>query len=217
MELRLWDGFIGISKAALALGAFLIVGGVSTGLRAQTPGAVNAPDPAAISPDGSPTNAPAAGEPFDASILSQMHQINVMEIKAGNLAESKGDSEEVRAYGKWLANDHQYADSLLENLAAQQHLALPSATAQQLLQAANLEQKLDAASGADFDHAFLAAMIQGHTEAIEILNRSYDRLSDPEVRKFVGRVLPILQQHVQLAHDILHQNVRGDIHRQKTE
>ena len=167
----------------------------------------NVPPPAAASP---------AENGIDANVLSKMHAINLLEIKAGTMARQKGNTEEVRAYGNRLENDHQLSEQMLKALARSEHIGV-QAPAKMTQQAAALINKLESLSGGPFDQAFIKAMIQGHTQAIQMLMQARGKLGDPQVRKFVGKMIPILKQHLQLAKDIESGKINGDINQQPTE
>jgi len=47
----------------------------------------------------------------EAEVLRKLHHANVMEIEAGNLAKTKGDSKGIKDYGAELIRDHSKADA----------------------------------------------------------------------------------------------------------
>src|ERR1700733_7073363 len=60
----------------------------------------------------------------DADVLNDLHQANQSEIHMGQLAEQKGTSSDVVAYGKTLASDHQDNDKRVVDLATKEGIAL---------------------------------------------------------------------------------------------
>lgn len=157
---------------------------------------------AVISPPSTSPTTPATDNSTDAKVLSQLHQIDQLEIKMGNLAMQKGRSEKIRAYGKRLQNDHQLTERKVAMLAAEKNLTLTKADAAQQQQADAMAQKLQSAQGKEFDQTFLNAMIKGHTEAIQMLSEERQNLQDPEIRDLISRTIPILEQHLHLAKNI---------------
>ena len=60
----------------------------------------------------------------DANVIRKLHHANEMEVEAGNLAKSKGDSKAVKAFGEELARDHAKADNDVRDLAKKKKLSL---------------------------------------------------------------------------------------------
>jgi putative membrane protein len=143
---------------------------------------------------------PATPEPApDASmVLTRLHQINMAEVKAGELARRKGSTPRVRRYGDLLARDHAFADRRLLALAQDRGIAVAAAEPREKDKAA--ARALETASGPEFDKRFTDAMHAGHAEAITALESvgSGDRKLD----RLVEKLLPVLRQHLRLAHDL---------------
>lgn len=61
--------------------------------------------------------------------------------------------------------------------------------------------KLQSASGAQFDQAYIMAMVKGHQKAIHTLEKvqSENKVKNPQVMNLVNKLLPILKQHLMLA------------------
>jgi predicted outer membrane protein len=144
---------------------------------------------------------------MDQQILSKMHQVNQMEINVGKLAQQKSDDPEVQRYGRNLVRDHEMGDRKVTMLAKQLNLTLmtpqPQTPEQQKMQMQmRMVDKLKTLSGKDFDNAFLSAMVQGHAQAISMLKDAEGKLPEQSpVRMLISKLLPILQQHQQLAED----------------
>jgi uncharacterized protein (DUF305 family) len=59
--------------------------------------------------------------------------------------------------------------------------------------------KLRKLNGSEFDAAFLQFMAEGHAKSIEKLKVSREKLRDKDVRDLVDKLIPILEQHRELA------------------
>lgn len=63
--------------------------------------------------------------------------------------------------------------------------------------------KLQSASGPQFDKAYIMTMIKGHEKAIHMLEQVQAQgLDQPQVTGLIHKLLPILKQHLQLAQDL---------------
>jgi len=138
-------------------------------------------------------------------ILTQMHQTNLMEIELGKMAEQKAASSEVRAYANQLVQDHTNVDRMVVAMAqdsgtnlkngAEAHQAARHETAREK----GLERKLKSVQGADFDRLFLKETSADHEKLIAKLQQDKQNTSDEELETLIEKVIPVLEQHRELA------------------
>jgi putative membrane protein len=62
--------------------------------------------------------------------------------------------------------------------------------------------RLKQLQGAAFDEAFTGAMIADHDKAIAMLRGAAQAASDADVRKLLERMVPILEQHREIAQQL---------------
>jgi putative membrane protein len=137
--------------------------------------------------------------------LSQMHQTNLMEIELGKMAAQKASSSEVRAYADQLVQDHTNVDRMVVAAAeesgtnlkngAEAHQAVRHESAREKA----LERKLKSAQGADFDRLFLKETSADHDKLIRKLQQDKQNTSDEELEALIEKVIPVLEQHRDLA------------------
>ncbi len=138
-------------------------------------------------------------------ILSQMHQTNLMEIELGKIAAQKASSSEVRAYADQLVKDHSNVDRMVVAQAQETGTNLKNgAEARQSVRHESarekeLERKLKAAQGADFDRLFLKETSAEHDKLIAKLQQDKQNTSDEELETLIDKVIPVLEQHRELA------------------
>ena len=124
---------------------------------------------------------------------------NVAEVKLGQLAAERAQSQQVREYGDMLKKDHTKSLEKASSLASE--IGVPASselTAQQQKQFESL-QKL---SGDEFDTTFLSQMVREHQTEIAKFSAQAQSGSDPQVRAFAKDTLPTLQAHLQHAQSI---------------
>jgi putative membrane protein len=140
-----------------------------------------------------------------AIVLSQIHQTNLMEIALGKMAQEKASTDEVRAYADQLVLDHTNVDQMAVAMAQQRgaHLQNGAEAARdgphQSALEKQLEWKLKSASGLDFDRLFLQETSADHERLIRKLEQDRQDASDDELEALIDKVMPILEQHQQLA------------------
>lgn len=120
-----------------------------------------------------------------------------LEIQAGQLAQQKAQNQQVKQLGQTLVQDHQQANQKLRQIAQQKNVQLSQQMDQK--QQAKL-QKLQKASGAEFDKEFVKHTIQHHKKDIQQFEQATRQFSnEPELKSFAEQTLPQLKQHLQMA------------------
>ena len=131
----------------------------------------------------------------DAQFLMDAVRGDLAEVKLGELAQQKGQSEGVREFGEMLAEDHAKAGKKTADLAKELDVTTPTQpTAQQTQQ----HDALARLSGAEFDRQFAAAMVKGHQEDVAKYEAQAE-LGDSKVADLAEELLPTLKQHLAMA------------------
>lgn len=146
----------------------------------------------------------------DDQVLRKLHHINQEEIQAGQLAQQKGTTRDVKDYGATLVRDHTKGDQEVKTLASKMNVDLEAVKdearhreKQQAMQ--NKMDQLQKMTGKDFDKAFAQMMVNGHREAIEMVKTA--RIdAKPELKSMLDKTLPVLQKHEDTANDILNKS-----------
>jgi putative membrane protein len=142
--------------SVLAIGAFCVAG---TFARAQKD-----TNPSNSANQGSTAQSGAAvGSSSDRIFAMKAAQGGIAEVKMGQLAQDKGQSDSVKSFGKRMMTDHSKANRKLRSTAAQENMKLPTA-----MNAHDKEvyDKLSQRSGADFDRAYVNEMVTDHIQDI---------------------------------------------------
>jgi len=152
------------------------------------------------------SSAPAAPNKANTgTVLSQIHQANLMEIALGKMAEEKASMSEVRAYADQLVQDHTNVDQTVVAMAQKGDAHLPDGAASnregrhESAQAKQLERKLRFATGPDFDRLFLQQTSSDHESLIRKLQQDREDASDDDLEALIDKTIPILEQHRELA------------------
>jgi putative membrane protein len=209
--MRIYKNLGTLRQLMIAAVVVAVLGGCSTS-RQQPAADANA---AAAQPSAPPTaqqaeakHAKAAVPPAEvsskrtnAAILERIHQANLKEIAAGKIAESKASSTEVRAYADQLIKDHTSADQMVIATAQKTGARLRDSTTDRRKTAngKQAEQKLSSANGAQFDRRFLEQTSADHKKLMSELKQARDDASDDDIEALIDKIMPILQQHQDLA------------------
>jgi putative membrane protein len=174
------------------------------GTIANNPGTPNPGTPSATTPPAAEPMAvrtELAGDQKEAArqALSDVREVNALEIAAGKLAQERAGSDEVKAFGRELMEDHQTADTKVVEFATKNDLTLTGTTAQPVALDAEAKQKLAklrALKGAKFDREFAAAMTKGHKEALALLNTAKDKVDNAGFDSLLTDIQASVERHL---------------------
>lgn len=121
------------------------------------------------------------------------------EVQASKLAAERAGSAAVKLFGQRMVEDHTKASLELNQLAAGKNIPLPKeigADHQAVL------DKLSKLAGENFDEEYVSAMVEDHEHDVEAFQEQAEKGTDPEVRAFAAKTLPVLREHLQMIKDI---------------
>jgi len=206
--MRIYKNLGKLRQFIVAAVVVALLGGCSTSRQQPAPDASAAAAQPSAQPAAQQAKAkPAARVPSpeasskktSASILAQIHQADLKEIAIGKIAEEKASTDEVRAYAVQLVNDHTNADQMVLATAQKTGAHLRGvATAR-----SKTDQKLSSASGAQFDRMFLEQTSADHKKLMSELQQGREDASDDDIEALIDKIMPILQQHHDLAQILL--------------
>jgi predicted outer membrane protein len=138
--------------------------------------------------------AQAAAQPStqDTQYLQAVHQVNLAEIVTGNLAQQKGQNQQVKELGKQFVTDHTQLDQTVQSTAQQLNVQLPT---QPTADQQKVVDKLNNLNGAAFDKAWVTAELAGHVQAIQATQTEISQGSEQSVVQLAQDALPVLQAH----------------------
>lgn len=131
----------------------------------------------------------------DRAFLRAAHQINLVEISAGELALRKSGSDEVRRHARLFMDDHRRLDTEVRALAKRLVISLPGTpTPAQQEQVAGLS----ALSGPAFDRAWMDQQVALHRQSRLAGRRQLDSGSDSQAKALARRAAPVIQAHLSI-------------------
>ena len=133
-----------------------------------------------------------AAESRSSDFIKEAVEGNLFEVKAGELAVSKGASDGVRKFGSMLAKDH--ADAGTKSIAAAKALGVevpkaPSKTQQGMLEA------MGRLEGDKFDEQFIKSMMDDHLRDVARYD-SQAKMGQDAAAKYAAATLPVLREHL---------------------
>jgi putative membrane protein len=167
-------------KTVLLASGFMLVSSVY----AQAP-ASSAPKVAAESPD--------------ATFVQKAGGGGLAEVELSKLAVSSAASPEVKQFAQKMVQAHSENNKQLAIIAAHENIAVPKDLDSEHAQ---LRDKLAAQHGAEFDRTYVSAMRGDHQKMADLLQSSQATVSTEELRTFIKKTLPVVQDHLRMANQL---------------
>jgi putative membrane protein len=129
----------------------------------------------------------------DASFYKKAAEGGIAEVEAGNLAQSKGNSQKVKDFGAMMVKDHSAANDKLKALATTKDVTLP--TTSSVGQMAT-KAKLEVLTGDTFDKSYIKGQVQAHQTTVALFRKEIASGQDPDAQAFAKATLPTVRSHL---------------------
>jgi putative membrane protein len=136
----------------------------------------------------------------DETFVTKAAQGGLAEVELGRLATERGSSPKVKAFGQRMVEDHSRANHELKTIAANQGVMLPASMDSKSMDTKN---RLSNLTGAEFDRAYMRDMVTDHKEDVAEFQKEAESGTDPDVKAWAAKTLPMLKEHLQLAEETL--------------
>lgn len=130
--------------------------------------------------------------PVDALFAREAAAMNQAEIQLGKDAADHATTPAVKQFAQKMVDDHTKAGDQLKNIVDPLKIDLPG----DMDSAHNsFKSALDDLKGADYERAYVQAMVTDHALAITLFQDEAKNGNNAQLKAFAQQTLPILQQH----------------------
>ena len=119
------------------------------------------------------------------------------EVSLGQQVSPKAKNADVKGFADRMVTDHSKAGDELKDLAKKKSVTLPNEVdpkdkdaAQKVLSAKNL------------DKAYMEDMVKDHDKDVKEFETESKAATDPDLKAWIDKTLPVLKEHQKMAHDI---------------
>ena len=135
----------------------------------------------------------------DANFVKEAAIGSKFEVETGQLAERNAANAQVKQFGARMVQDHGNASKQLNAIVSGKGATLP----QELdPKHAQLHDRLARLKGAEFDRAYMDAMVKDHDEDSQKFGQEADNGNDPDIKQFARTTLAVIKDHDRMAHEI---------------
>jgi putative membrane protein len=154
------------------------------------------------SPPRSPSTKATGQVVADSGDIREAASLNQAEVRLGTLAEQRSSNTAVKQFAQQMVASHSSMGQQWTSLAAQS--GLPTSVPLNSIQQQSADQ-LSKLSGADFDRAYMNAMVADHEQAAGTLQRIGTYAQSAEVKRLAASGVSATQQHLSLARQVASQ------------
>ena len=169
---------------------------------ASAPGAIEAPAAGSTKTEASASKTEASSAKLTAkekTFAIKAAGGNLAEAKLGELASTKGASDDVKSFGQQMVTDHGKANTDLEAVYGKIGMKFePKLNAKQQA----TFDKLSALSGAAFDKAYVADMLNDHTKDVAEYKEMMKTTKNADLKSYESETLPVIEHHLMMIKDI---------------
>ena len=138
----------------------------------------------------------------DSRFIFDAASSNLMEVRLGQLAQSKATNQAVKQFGQQMVTDHTNLQNQLTATISQNGGQFkPGMTDDHQKEV----DRLDKLSGAEFDRQYMTAMVQHHQRDVATFQSQSQSARSNEARQIIAAGLPVLQRHLTMANQIASQ------------
>jgi putative membrane protein len=128
----------------------------------------------------------------DKMFLRKAAEGGMAEVKFGKLAAEKASSEDVKAFGQKMVDDHTALNSEMASIADSMGVRLPKAITKE--DQAEYD-KLSGLSGSDFDTEYLTTMVKDHHQDLREFRMEANDTQDPMLKEAVEKGERVIREH----------------------
>ena len=129
----------------------------------------------------------------DQTFFKHAAEGGIAEVEAGELAQKKGNSQDVKDFGAMMVKDHTAAKQKLQSIAAGESIKLPTtSSAGQMASKA----KLEVLTGDTFDKSYIKNQITAHEQTAALMKKEIASGTDAQAQAFAKETLPTVQAHL---------------------
>lgn len=136
----------------------------------------------------------------DAAFMKKAAESGLAEVQASQLAVTKATNTQVKGFAQQMVDDHTKTNEELKALAARKNITLPTEPNRRHRQQI---KALQGAEGARFDARYAEQFgVRAHEDTVRLFMQASQKSKDDEVKAWVDKTLPALQNHLQMAKDL---------------
>ncbi|WP_037494113.1 DUF4142 domain-containing protein [Sphingobacterium deserti] len=131
---------------------------------------------------------------MDTTFVNTAAIAGMAEVQMSELAQQHASHAKVKEFANMMVTDHSRANAELKQIAGSKNLMLP-----EKLDKAHMDKltMLKSKKGAEFDKAYVMAMVEGHEKTVALMEQGSMSLKDADLKKFATKTTPVVKSHLE--------------------
>ncbi|HEY2828653.1 MAG TPA: DUF4142 domain-containing protein [Thermoanaerobaculia bacterium] len=143
------------------------------------------------------TNPPTSLSEAEQKFMEKAAFGGMAEVSLGQQVSPKAKNADVKSFADKMVTDHSKAGDELKDLAKKKSVTLPNDLDPKDKDAA---QKVMAAK--NLDKTYMEDMVKDHDKDVKEFENESKAATDPDLKAWIDKTLPVLKEHQKMAHDI---------------
>jgi putative membrane protein len=135
----------------------------------------------------------------DQTFVNKAAASGMKEVEVSKLAQDHAASADVKSFAERMVTDHSKANDKLMGIVKDNGWMAPSALDKEGQAAV---KDLSGKNGAEFDKAYMKAMVQDHADAVKLFRGEADKGDNAALKDFATNTVGTLEQHDSMAREL---------------
>ena len=129
---------------------------------------------------------------------------NTAEIELSRIASERATNPEVKQFAQMMVREHTTAGNELKQVLTQHNMQVRDVMDEKHR---DMAQELGRKNGSEFDHEYMAAMVEDHKEMEDLLESRANETPNNQplenaVNQFAAKTLPVVKHHLELSEQL---------------
>jgi putative membrane protein len=130
---------------------------------------------------------------YDSEFMTKAASGGMLEVELGKVVVQRATTPAAKEFAQQMVTDHTKANDELKALAAKKNFKLPASLGEDQKK---VYDEVLTEKGAKLDQKYVSEMVDDHEEDVKEFQEASTKSSDPAVKAFAAKTLPVLQMHL---------------------
>jgi putative membrane protein len=130
---------------------------------------------------------------YDSEFMTKAASGGMLEVELGKVVAQRATTPAAKEFAQQMVTDHTKANDELKALAAKKNFKLPASLGEDQKK---VYDEVLTEKGAKLDQKYVYEMVDDHEEDVKEFQEASTKSSDPAVKAFAAKTLPVLQMHL---------------------
>ena len=136
-----------------------------------------------------------SGMEYDSEFMAKAASGGMLEVEMGKQVASRAVTPDAKKFAEQMVSDHTKSNTELMALAAKKNITLPTTLSDDHK---DVLKDVTEKKGVAMDQEYMKEMLKDHQEDVKEFTDASIKASDPEIKAFAAKNVPVLQMHLDM-------------------